>query len=362
MCSQVSTRLGRSTYSVLVQAVLSHVYTDASPSAQKIPNTTDGATAVPGIPLTSTHFRPVMWSDGFFLFVAVTAGDQVWLWQEAGLSLIPSGWNFWGSLPPDAGSNKIIEGLVAIDKGGVRTLAAFRNKRLWIREAGTGAQWVSLNFSIGANEAIELIAPVGSDTPVNLSDTLLAVAKDETTSQRSLYTVTSSGVTKKLLSGVTKDVVPFGIKRVTSNRLEVIAAQGTLDTLLAWKTGNITSFVSLDSGVLITGVDTFIDGRIESGEIAVYCLANNLGSPELLTWTPFDPNLENIVFHNPSDPLVGTPKAGITLFGDRVYVPGSNEGEIISAVLGARQRYLAVASTFFFCIGDPASGVSARKG
>jgi hypothetical protein len=340
-------------FSIDANGALTYLF-DRGPQRPKDPNAIDGGDAS-GIPLTSSKFRPVIWNNGFLSFsVVVSAGNQVWLWHEA---MLPQdrGWSFWGSPEPDSGPSKIIEGLAAIEKDGVRALVAFMNGRLWIRGLGAGAQWELLNVTIGANEEIESIAPVGSDKSQNLSDRILIIVKNTNTSSRTLYVLTSSGDKNKnkLFDNVAADVVPFGIRRVDADRFEYIAAQNSDTTrkLVALKNGSDVS-VELDSDLSVAG--TFIDGQIENGELTAYCLANSTsGVPELLAWTPFDPDLKSQVFRNRSDTVSAIPKGPVTLFNGRAYLPGSNEGEILGAVLGMRQSFMAVAETFKSALAIP---------
>ncbi|NJM32809.1 MAG: hypothetical protein HC848_08120 [Limnobacter sp.] len=193
-----------------------------------------------------------------------------------------------------------IEGMVAIDKGGNRTLVALWQGKLWLRQTGANPQWDVLPSNLGPSQVIESIAPVGSEVPGNLADKLLAIVNDTTNSVRKLYQMTSGGVETILLTGVSGDVVPFGIER-TDGSLVAIAVRDTAPRALwAWKTGNARFFRELDVDLTVT--DTIVDGHIESGEVVAYCLAkSDSGRSELLAWSPFDPDIRNVIFRHPSD-------------------------------------------------------------
>jgi hypothetical protein len=298
-----------------------------------------------GVRLSSSKFRPVMWTESNDLFVAVTAGNQVWAWKETRPVPSMSEWVSLGSLPPDSDPNAIIEGLVAIDAG-FRTLVALRSGGLWMRGPGPNGTWAPLVVSLGATDSIESIAPVRSEAVANLSDRLLAIVNDGTAVRTLCGIDYTTGVINSLLVDVAKDVAPFGILRLNGDQ-EVIAAKEPMPRQL-WASQNSSPQLThtLESDLSIAS--TAIDGRIENGQLTGYCLAlSTAGAPAILGWTPFEPQLKEIVFRTASDPSVGMPTCPLALYGTRAYLAGGNEGEILAALLGgSRARWLAPASAF----------------
>jgi hypothetical protein len=290
-----------------------------------------------GSRLTSMNFRPVLWLESSNLHVAVTAGDQVWVWKETWPNPAASGWELLGSPPSDTDPQSKVDGLVAIDVGlNVMKLVALRDKRLSMR--ASGITWISPTGLLD----IVAIVQIAHEIPGKFADSLLAVAQ---TSNLDLYAVKANFAVNLLLSDIAQDVAPFAIQR-SSSILEVVAVDNATRKLLAKKGSNAAVFGNIESTHQIA--NAALDARIELGKFTAYCIAEpatgSPGVPDLLAWIPFDPDpdVATVVFRTPSDPSIGSPQGGLTLFDSFAYTPGEKRGEMLAAKLGGtRSRWSA---------------------
>jgi hypothetical protein len=302
-----------------------------------------------GSRLTSMNFRPVMWMESSNLNVAVAAGDQVWVWTEAWPNASASKWSSLDSPHADTDTQSKVDGLVAINdisNVNVMALVAMRDKRLSMRAAqgGTISNLLTANWNLlsvenppGTPLDIEAIVQVVHEDPTQRADSLLAIAADITPSDHSLYAVQTTATPILLLVGTASDVTPFAIQRIGSGDLEVIAADNSSPRKL-WAKQAASTAVIADIETTHILANAAFHARIESGQFTAYCTAKpataSSGVPDLLAWMPFDPALGTVVFRTPSDPSIGSPQGGLTLFDTFAYMPGDKRGEMLAAKLG----------------------------
>jgi hypothetical protein len=315
-----------------------------------------------GSRLTSMNFRPVMWMENLDLHVAVAAGDQVWIWTETWPNSSASKWRSLGSPPADTDTQSKVDGLVAINdisNMNVMALVALRDKRLSMRAAQGGTIWnpLAAEDPPGTPLDIEAIVQVAHEDPTQRADSLLAVATDVSPFDHSLYAVQTDTTVVPLLVGTAGDFTPFAIQRIGSGDLEVIAADNSSPRKL-WAKQAANTAVIADIETTHILANAAFHARIESSQFTAYCVAKpataSSGVPDLIAWMPFDPDLGTVVFRTPSDPSIGSPEGGLTLFGTFAYMPGSKRGEVLAAGLaGMRSRWNANASDFLSALAVP---------
>lgn len=324
-----------------------------------------------GVRLSSADFRPVMWMEGSILQVAVVAGEQVWVWKEVRPAWFLSRWESLGSPPSNTDPKSKVRGLVAINRRNMlsnvdeRMLVALRDKRLSIRAAQGGTVWDPLAADKPAATPLEIeaITQVRHEDASKVSDSLLAVAVELPPKNLVLYAVTSESMVDSLFDKIAMDVVPFAIQRTVAGPMEAVAVEDGTRKLLARKVGGASVVIVV--GGTHTVADTAIDGRIEGGQLTAYFIAKSVAVPpdaaDLLTWIPFDPEVNAVVFGTRSDPSVGSPRGGLTLFDTLAYVPGSNESEVLAVRLaGKRSRFDALGTDFrsALVVADPMPVIS----
>lgn len=296
-----------------------------------------------GVKLTSASLRPAMWLNGFAMSVAVVAQDHVWVWTEAPPFLGVSGWQDWGSVPSDD-PTALVEGLVSIDDGGTKTVAALRNGVLFKSVRSGTPDWVDITPNLAANEEVVGIAGLREEVFNTAPSRLLVIAEKTTNQKCTLYSVAADNSTTSLIPNVVKDVAPFGVERAGGN-IEVVAVEeGAARKLVAKSGASAAVTAALEPQVTID--PTSIDGHLEGGQLVAYCRARNGTNPILLSWLPFDAALTGIVLSAPIDTGQGAADGPITVAQNHAYIPGTSRGDIFAAPLGQRSRFLASAATF----------------
>jgi hypothetical protein len=327
-----------------------------------------GNTSAAPLKLSSSKFRPVMWMVGNDLHVAVVADSQVWVWIENQATPSSSKWDDSLQGPPSTSNPPSnVEGLVAISDSvsGGMMLVALRDHRLFTRTVPTGTTWDLLPAVDGGGTALEVeaIAQVRHENPAMLlSNYLLAVAIGSTPTDHDLFAVSSNLPAIALLTAIALDVAPFAVERISGLIEAAAVKEGAPRTLRATQSTSST-MVTGDLDANHTIADAALDGHVSSGQFVVYCVSRstavNAGPSDLLTWMPFDPetadpnalNPNSVVFSIQSDPSVGSPAGGITLFdpflAPLAYMPGSRSGEVLVAELtGPQIRLYALATDF----------------
>lgn len=294
------------------------------------PRATEGSG--PEVALTSSRIRPLMWDDGTgILHVAVAGKEEVWLWRQ---SLAVPTINKWDNLktplPGNGPADESVAGLALVDDAGVPKLVALRGQKLSIRPAAAAGNWTDLPVDDGGNILdIDTIASLRADTAA--PGMLVAAASDG-----NLYGVAPTGTAAKLRDDVAADVAPCALELAGDQYVAAVSGDG--QTLRAWGSTAGSKDVAIAPDTI---GGTLLDARFENGEFTVYALAlDGAGVPSVLSWMPFASGMDKLVFKAPASSGTGTPAGGISLHGDRAYVPGTL-GEVLSLTFTGSRLSLA---------------------
>lgn len=313
--------------------------------------------------LSSRDLRPVMWMVGNDLHVAVVAGSDVWVWIENQADFNSSKWESLGAPASTSNPPSPVLGLVAVSDGGTISLVALRDGKLFMRTAVSGSAWAPFDGGLAASDIVESIAKIGHEDPTKpVSDYLLAVVHT-TAPDDVLYAIKSDGTDTPLLqTGITPDVGPCAIERLTGVLEAAAVSNASPRTLVATQTGTAGSITG-DLEADRTLADTALDAQIRDGQFVAYGIAKSAplpGPSQLVTWMPFDPGnalpaSKSIVFWATNDPAIGSAAGSVAVLTPTyflpnlklAYMPGNQPGEVLMAEFGALQsRRSAVKGDF----------------
>ena len=313
------------------------------PSQKDVPGSIGGDS---GIALTSSGIPPVMWIETGLpstLSVAVVAKDQVWVRTEVVPQIVPSLWEFRGTVPNSPGQTDPVTGLAVMrDASGKKVFVALRGGELYRCDE---TAWTPFG-SLPGNEIAVGLTSVRPAISGHLPKYLLIVTKNPGVNPT--YNVRSTGPSGPIileLSNIAGNVAPFGAENANGLNVAAILAAGKLQMKAKPAGPNSISKVSLigvnsDDGTSITG-------RIEGGKLAIYCNAvSSAGPSKLVIWRPFDSDFGAVLAEGPDGPEPGKPRGRLALSQDHLYLPGSNAGQVFRATLGSPAIFSLAESSF----------------
>ena len=293
--------------------------------------------------LTQSAIRPAMWSDATTTYVAVLAGNDVWLWREVAGDAAKSGWDpqRLGAPPFDNDPTAIVTSLIAVvDSAAVplgTVLLALRDGKVSWCDLRKGVWNVLDPQRGGAHTDVAAFAPMLTEATKAPTPHLLAILADGHLAEGKLDSSKQTlGLGVDIGADVDPSVQPLGMVRPSvPDRIAVAVTKAPNEQLIAWSSHlNSKPKVRLEKA-FTPFVPTSIDGRIENGQLVAYLPVKGGGTRDLITWSPFDPNLKRVVFQLHGDTSSSPPNGAPVLFGDRAYVPGTARGEINAAQLRA---------------------------
>jgi hypothetical protein len=308
------------------------------------PDTTGAALPGTPIPLDARpDFRPAIWDgSNMDIYVAVTAGNTVWLWREDVVLPSRSGWTSLGPVDPDADSTTSVRGLVHLRDGTTKGwLFALVDSTLYARNLDENAgAWEAVRTKDGQTEIdFVRIGPVAVQQESfagEIAEGLVGVD-----SGGSVYLVDTSGsppagACTKVLDSVDPDVTPAAVRRSGDGALVVVAvADGALTGVLP-EVASVPSdeapfdWPDIGANAKVLGHD--VDVNVRGGELTfVLCLAAN-DSTALTAWTPaFSPSAKTPAYTTEVPPGIGTADGAPSLLPQHVIVPTSASEVIVAA-------------------------------
>ena len=293
-------------------------------------------------------FRAPIWVVGADIFIAVSAGNAVWIWHENTGNPSVSGWEPAGTINLGDPS-KGIDGLVYLADGPVGRLFALGNSKLFVRNLNAlNPTWEEVEKQGGGAEvALKKIAPInvqnGALGPGPLANGIIGV--DET----KLYRITFNSIPlqaryEMLLDNVGSDLTPAAVRRNDNSLVVVAVGPEQSDTdreLLALhiQQGELgkedTKSVSLNSKNI---VGHSIDVNQNGNQLTFVTCSQIPGeSASLAAWTPFDPGTPAVLFSTKMPTYVGMPNGAPTLLSQHVIVP-TTSSHVLVAPFAVSQR------------------------
>lgn len=267
------------------------------------------------------------------LFIAVTAGDSVWVWHENSNPAF-TGWLPFGQLDPDTQTpSRPIDGLVFMDVA--KKMAALRAGVIYLRNWPTDTKWDPLDTQFGGNPVRwKVIAPINIDDGSNgltTSNELLGISETG-----KLFRITTTGTLTQLLNTKTfLPIAPVALLNESTGETTFVAVEaGTPPKLVASQSG-INRLVPLPSNsALIGGLELTFDG----GQLMVLACVQTVDQPpSFVTWTPFDPVRPAELFATSFPEEGGRPSGTPTRVLNFVLVP-TTSASVLSAPFTLNKR------------------------
>ena len=302
-------------------------------------------------------YRPPVWGDEARVFSAVSAGSEVWVWQEDRVVPQHSGWESFGIVNTDVDPASSIQGLLYLEGGANGVLLALHDFKLFVRDLNeTKPTWRPIEVKNAGNRVtLRQIVPIwrqGKDrlAMAQLNEGIAAV--DE---QGNLYVVKLSGIPlegacSKLLAAVDPEIAPAAV-RLSDGKLIAVAVgkseseinQGvpkvdktqeeiarTLRWFRAQAKGNIeedaTGTIELDRPIVI---GNSIDVNVRGGTIIFLASVRIDAQSTTLKGIAFDQKGNSKDFAQPIPSQVGMAGGAPTLLPGHIIVPTSSS-EVIS--------------------------------
>jgi hypothetical protein len=266
------------------------------------------------------------------LFVATTAGNEVWIWHERIGDSSKSGWLSLGPLSTTAasGTSDPVDGLVYLADLVSPKIAALRDGKLFVRDWPTGANWTTVpTLDTGVTVVLKSIVPViksdAGQLVTSVADGMVGVSDGN-----DLYSVTATGVCTKLGTdqfSIESRVAAF----MYSSKLTVVGVDASDPAALnAFRESGVAANATIPSTAKVVGaVEVLFDGTNP------WFLAATENS--LVSWGPLGfgaPQLSESDI--PSD--VGHAGGGPTALGHDVVVPGTHADLLVSDFDVTRQK------------------------
>ena len=257
-----------------------------------------------------------MWTSGSDFFVAVAAGNNVWMWHEDSAAPAHSGWTPLGPVEPTSAPAPPTTGLVYLADGAAGQLFALRGSQLFARDPNSlSATWKPVKTTDSVNPAtvigLKRVAPIAVEAENlagNLNEGLAGIDSNDV-----LYTVTFAGpdldgTCTSLVTNVTPDLAPGAVRR-TDTRLAAVAvrkdtpATKTLRAFLSTPgtlTNEETDRADLDwpeTGGTLDLVGNSIDLNVCGGQLTFAVALKSGGASAVATWAPqFSPTADTVAY------------------------------------------------------------------
>jgi hypothetical protein len=309
----------------------------------------DGATAAPTLNafFNSRQRRLTSVTRAGDVLVAMTAGPDVWLWQQMPVGTVASRWHWLGPIRGDDGQPVTVDekkppSVVIVEDGAGFALFAVANGVLYKASLAQGPGnrletskvfWERVTVDTHG-EKVETVAPVmNAERRLRggtLADGLLAVTEDG-----ALYLRNSAGVFDELMSGVDPTVLPLGLMDSRAGALMLVVQSGSELHAARVKKDKL-KVESSTPGKAVASFDWIIDQGARRG--VVFTLEKPKADPVIATWFPFvagddDFEKERLYESEPIEDLRGAP----ALTANRLVAPGAN-ATVIHRVFSINDR------------------------
>jgi hypothetical protein len=327
------------------------------------PSPDQSGAAAEGSPITldrAPAFRPAMWIGGATGFIAVTAGNDVWLWCE---NSVPSqsGWLAVRKVVPNPDDGAAITGLAHLASGTKGYLFALRNKKLYSTNLDSGnPAWQEVPVKDGAT-TIELLQIAEIQVEAQNRGSAFAEGLIGVSATEKLYGITLStgasgltGAATKLLDGVAIDVTPAAIRR-SDNRLVAVAIGKPIAKrkALAFRSLNAPQSFALDqtdkTEIEWPLQSNSVDVNIVGGAVtAAFGLQAPGGESAIALWSPSFGSADTPLFRTRMSSTLGVAEGAPTLLPQHIMVPMASSEVVLAPVdLGKRQTRVAPLGTAF---------------
>jgi hypothetical protein len=325
-------------------------YAGRDPLRPPSPGNTGAAVAGTSVPLDPRPaYRPPMWVGipGINFFVAVAAGNSVWLWHENQFLPSASGWIRLGPVIANADSTTRLTGLVHLADAGSGQLFALVNTTLYVRDlnAANGA-WQSVVTRDGAADVdLVQIAPIAVEVENlngNINQGLVGVDSTGRLYAIELSGAPLAGACTQLLDTIEQTMVPAAVRRSDDRLVAVAMSDDPTDrTLFGFLSTPGTLILEETDEATLDWPDAGGDPDIAGTSIDLNAYSNGLTfvvsikSSEVLTavaaWTPeFSPTEFTPVFITSIPSTIGNAGGAPTLLPQHLLVP-TMTGEVIVA-------------------------------
>lgn len=294
-------------------------------------------------------YRPPVWGDEARVFTAVSAGSEVWVWQEDRVVPQHSGWESFGIVNMGADPDSSIQGLLYLEGGAKGVLLALYEFKLFVCDLSrTKPTWQPIKVKNveevkNAEEvALKQIVPIWRRCDDRLAmgqvDDGIVAIDDRGNLCIVGLSDTRRGACSQLLSGVDPDIAPAAV-RLSGETLIAVAvgkAQPEINRKLLWfRPKNQQNNKKEASGVVeldrpdVDVIGNSIDVNVGGGELIFLASVKTGEQSTALQGLAFGSEAYLYCFQVPIPSQVGMAGGAPTLLPKHMIVPTSSS-EVIS--------------------------------
>ncbi|HET8775151.1 MAG TPA: hypothetical protein VFP80_15220, partial [Thermoanaerobaculia bacterium] len=301
---------------------------------------------VPGPPVSldaRPAYRAPVWDVGLDFFVAAAASDTVWVWQNAWMFPLFSGWANHGVVGPVDDSTQEITGLVHLADGPNGMLFALREEKLFVRNLDDANPGWTLVETEDGGTPVDLV----SIAPICVQDSgsgdlgagtraagLVGIDADDKLYGIALSGGPLAGTCHLLHTGVTAGVVPAAVRRA-DDQLVVVAIgnnpmnRSALAVLADAVTFNVAG-VETESLAGMVPIGKSVDVNRNFGTLTFAVTVEDAPqSSALVVWTPFVSPLQSPAV-NIIPAAVGVAGGAPSLLPEHAVVPATSSQVLVA--------------------------------
>jgi len=269
--------------------------------------------------------------DGLFgqeLLVAMTAGNDVWLWREMLNLPVLSGWFPLGQLPVGGTGTPVpVAGLLYLADAAQSKIVALCHSKLFVRDWPAETQWQPVDTLDAANNPVVLrsVVPVLLDNGSGQLVTSVSAGMVGVSDTNDLYSVDTAGLCTFLANGFETDIRPAAFRDSTNITTVVGVDLSDPPKLIAFRNTASSATVDVPSSSKVVRA---IEVMLSNSELHFLVSAKGSASSYLVDWTPFGVMTTPIASEVP--PEVGQVGGAPCALLHGVIIPGANADLLVT--------------------------------